>query len=279
MQLQTNESSSDRPDDWPNAPVATEQRPRKNITGVRAFLAFIVSLCALFLASYWWLLPSDSPEPPRPRIKGIFHEDYSDSFAANLFWGGKEWLLHVFSVPWGKEWLLLFFSVLAGVLLGLSISWAWIAERRRKGHSRIVRVVGEPTPSGGEQVFVSYSHRDLSSVERLVQEMERMGYSVWIDREATGAQRYATQIVGAIRTSKLVALMCSRNAFTSDHVIREIYVAGDMKKPFIAFQLDPTELPDEVLYFVSGFPRLPIGSVNIERLQIEIARLFITRPQ
>jgi hypothetical protein len=53
----------------------------------------------------------------------------------------------------------------------------------------------------------------------------------------------------------------------------KIYVAGDMKKPFIAFQLDPTEFPDEVLYFVSGFPRLPIASVNIERLQTEIARL------
>jgi hypothetical protein len=70
-----------------------------------------------------------------------------------------------------------------------------------------------------------------------------------------------------------VALMCSRNAFTSDHVIREVYVAGDYKKPFLAFQLDPTEFPDDILYFISGFPRLPVAAVNSQQLRSEIARL------
>jgi hypothetical protein len=41
--------------------------------------------------------------------------------------------------------------------------------------------------------------------------------------------------------------MCSHNAFASDHVVREIYVAGDLKKPFIAFELDNSEIPDELL--------------------------------
>ena len=90
-----------------------------------------------------------------------------------------------------------------------------------------------------------------------------------------GSQRYAAPIVGAIRGSKLVALMCSRNAFASDHVIREIYVAGDFKKPFIAFQLDPTDFPDDILYFISGFPRIPIAGVNSEQLRSEIARLVV----
>ncbi len=71
--------------------------------------------------------------------------------------------------------------------------------------------------------------------------------------------------------------MCWRSAFASDHVIREIYVAGDFKKPFIAFQLDPTDIPDDVLYFVSGFPRIPIASVNQQQLRSEIARLATQR--
>jgi len=96
---------------------------------------------------------------------------------------------------------------------------------------------------------------------------------VWIDRQSTGSQRYAAPIVRAIRSSKLVALMCSQNAFASDHVIREVYVAGDYKKPFIAFQLDPTEFPDEVLYFVSGFPRVRVEAVDLAQLRSEIARL------
>ena len=123
-------------------------------------------------------------------------------------------------------------------------------------------------------MFVSYSYRDEREVEQLVQQIEQMGYPVYIDRQLTGAQRYAGSIVMAIRTSRLIALMCSRNAFASDHVIREIYVAGDYKKPFIAFQLDATEFPDEVLYFLSGFPRIPIATIDAQRLRSEIARLL-----
>ena len=103
--------------------------------------------------------------------------------------------------------------------------------------------------------------------------MNDLGYAVWIDRQTAGSERYAAPIVRAIRTSRLVALMCSRNAFGSDHVIREVYVAGDYKKPFIVFQLDTTEFPDEVRYFVSGFPRVPIATIDPQRLRSQIAQL------
>jgi TIR domain len=127
---------------------------------------------------------------------------------------------------------------------------------------------------GGKHVFISYSRQDGGTVDSLVRQIEELGYPVWIDREATGPQRYASQIVTAIRASRLVALMCSQHAFASDHVIREIYVAGDCKKPFIAFRLDPTEFPDEVLYFVSGFPRVEIAAMDPQRLHLEIRRLL-----
>jgi TIR domain len=124
------------------------------------------------------------------------------------------------------------------------------------------------------QVFVSYSRLDGKIVDRVVKEIEQAGYPVWIDRELShGAQRYAAPIVRAIKSSKLVALMCSRNAFQSDHVIRELYVAGDYKKPFIAFQLDQSEFPEEVQYFVSGFPRLAVGNLESGSVRSEIARL------
>jgi hypothetical protein len=51
-------------------------------------------------------------------------------------------------------------------------------------------------------------------------------------------------------------------------------VAGDYKKPFIAFQLDQTEFPDELLYFVTGFPRVPVAAIEPERLRSDIARLI-----
>ena len=127
--------------------------------------------------------------------------------------------------------------------------------------------------NGAPQVFVSYSRQDGPTVEQLVQQIEQLGYPVWIDRQSAGSQRYAAPIVRAIRTSRLVALMCSQDAFASDHVIREVYVAGDYKKPFIAFQLDSTEFPDEIFYFVSGFPRVPVATIDRQQLYSQIARL------
>jgi hypothetical protein len=134
-------------------------------------------------------------------------------------------------------------------------------------------VVAENARKAG-QVFVSYSHVDGPAVDQLVQQIEKLGYAVWIDRQAGGSQRYAAPIVRAIRVSNLVALMCSKNSFASDHVIREIYLAGDYKKPFIAFLLDPTDFPDEILYFLTGFPRVPVAAIDPEKLRSAIARVI-----
>jgi hypothetical protein len=158
------------------------------------------------------------------------------------------------------------------------VSTAWSPRRvtRRLAAPSAVPLMSQtpsPPPSGPPEVFVSYSRKDATNVERLVKQIEQLGYAVWIDRQSGGSQRYAAPIVQAIRMSRLIALMCSQNAFASDHVVREIYVAGDCKKPFIAFQLDLTDFPDEILYFLSGFPRIPIASIDQQQLRSEIARL------
>ena len=164
-------------------------------------------------------------------------------------------------------------TAVGGVLIGL-----WRARSRARSQreptateSPLAMARSDETP----QLFVSYSRRDERAVEQLVRELERLGYVVWIDRHSKGAHRYAAPIVRAIRSSGIVALMCSENAFTSDHVIREVYVAGDCKKPFIAFQLDPTDFPDEILYFLSGFPRIPVARIDPQQLRSEIARLIV----
>jgi hypothetical protein len=168
------------------------------------------------------------------------------------------------------------------LILGFGVAWVWIAWSRKNSRraldvSSATKAVSSnsiPAP----QVFVSYSRQDAHTVEKLVRQIEELGYGIWIDRQLSGSQRYAAPIVQALRISRLVALMCSRNAFASDHVIREIYLAGDYKKPFIAFQLDSTtEFPDEVHYFLSGFPRLPVASMDQQQLRAEIAR-FVSTP-
>jgi hypothetical protein len=195
----------------------------------------------------------------------------------NAYLGHKDAVPNEISPPPSdapEMWLLFVFGALfVGVLIGLGAAWArGLRTRRTSKTLPIVTLAPAKTAEHDPHVFVSYSRQDADIVEGLVSEIEGMGYEVWIDRKASDARRYAAPIVGAIRSAKLIALMCSRNAFASDHVIREIYVAGDLKKPFIAFQLDVADFPDDVLYFLSGFPRIPIASVNPQHLRSELAR-------
>jgi hypothetical protein len=39
------------------------------------------------------------------------------------------------------------------------------------------------------------------------------------------------------------------------------------------FQLDHSEFPDEVLYFVTGFPRLSVTAIDAQGLRTELSRL------
>jgi hypothetical protein len=123
-------------------------------------------------------------------------------------------------------------------------------------------------------VFISYSDKDSQMVAQVANEIRQLGHEVWMYSRETGPQRFAARIVQAIRQSKQVALMCSQHAFASDHVIREVYVAGDFKKPFIIFQLDPAEFPDDLLYFISGFPRVLVTPLDAQQLRSQIAKLI-----
>jgi TPR repeat protein len=132
-------------------------------------------------------------------------------------------------------------------------------------------------PAGGSspQVFVSYSRADSDVVDQLVAQIKQLGYTVWIDREETSSQRFAATIVAGIRKARLVALMCSRHSVTSDQVVREVYVAGDCKKPFVIFQLDSTQFPDEFLYFLSGYPRISTTNLDTARLRSQIEKAIV----
>ncbi len=138
-----------------------------------------------------------------------------------------------------------------------------------------LRDVLNPRADSRHQVFISYSRSDAAQVNALTSRIEAAGFTVWIDTQSSDAvPRYAGRIVGAIRSSNVVALMCSRDAFASDHVIREVYVAGDFKKPFVAVQLDEADFPDDLLYFLSGFPRILAADFAPERLRQEIKHLL-----
>ena len=103
-------------------------------------------------------------------------------------------------------------------------------------------------------VFVSYSSKDQTIADKLVDAFKKVGIKTWIATENINAGSYAKQIVEGIRNSSIFAVITSENSIKSQHVLNEIDQAfkrlndGITIMPFIA---DDAEMSDEYSYYLS----------------------------
>lgn len=113
-------------------------------------------------------------------------------------------------------------------------------------------VSAEPGSQAAEpDVFVSYAHANSETVLPLASDLEAGGIGVWIDRDdIKGGQGWAGMIVRAIKSSGRFCLMCSAEAFASDHVRREVYLADKYGKPMLPVKLDDAPMPEDIEYFL-----------------------------
>jgi hypothetical protein len=121
------------------------------------------------------------------------------------------------------------------------------------------------------RVFVSYSRSNGEVVHPLVAEVEAAGRDVWIDREELKAgASSAGMIVRAIRDSDTFCLMCSAEAFQSDNVRRELYIAHKYNRRLLPVRLDFAETPEDFEYFLTGRQWLDLTATNPEERAIRL---------
>jgi len=102
-------------------------------------------------------------------------------------------------------------------------------------------------------VFISYSRQDTKIVDHVVARLKSDGFEVWLDREnIKGGDLWRKQIVKAIHTSDAFLLMLSPNSTASDNVRKEVDLAENAKRRLFPFVLASVDLPEELLYQLSG---------------------------
>jgi hypothetical protein len=110
-----------------------------------------------------------------------------------------------------------------------------------------------PHDPAAPTVFVSYARADNTAVLPVVEAVQAQGRNVWIDKQGiAGGEGWAGEIVRAIRGAHGVVVMCSRHAFESDHVKREVYLADRYRKPMVPIFLEPAPPPEDFEYFFAG---------------------------
>lgn len=118
--------------------------------------------------------------------------------------------------------------------------------------------VGAPEasePSGA--MFVSYARANSTLVLPVIEAAQAAGRNFWLDQQGIGAgDGWAGEIVRAIRVAGGVLVMCSKDAFESDHVKREIYLADRYKKRLLPVYIEQAEAPEDFEYFFAGVQTL-----------------------
>lgn len=104
-----------------------------------------------------------------------------------------------------------------------------------------------------DAVFVSYARANATSVLPVIEGAKEQGRHFWLDQQnISGGDGWAGEIVRAIKAAQGVLVMCSKAAFESDHVKREIYLADRYRKKLVPVFIEQAEPPEDFEYFFAG---------------------------
>jgi TIR domain-containing protein len=120
--------------------------------------------------------------------------------------------------------------------------------------------------SAALDVFISYASADTSVADALCEALEREGVTCWIaPRDVVPGEFYADAIVRAIDASKVIVLVLSQNAVTSQHALREVERASSKRHPVVSFRVDLTPLPAALEYFLNTSHWLDASASGVDR--------------
>jgi hypothetical protein len=146
--------------------------------------------------------------------------------------------------PW------LFAGAISVSAIALAVAATQFAKSLKGGR----RAAARPASPPGGPVFVSYARANQSDVSPIVEAARLAGRAFWPDQKGG----VAGDIVRAIRNAASVVVMCSKAAFESDHVKREIYLADRYKKRLMPVFLENAEPPEDFDYFFAGAQALKL---------------------
>jgi formylglycine-generating enzyme required for sulfatase activity len=94
------------------------------------------------------------------------------------------------------------------------------------------------------QVFISYSRKDITFIDRLAADLKNAGIDVWYDvTRIAGGARWRSEIENALRNSQYVIVVLSPDSIVSEWVEREFLFSSNLKRKIIPLMYRSCEVP------------------------------------
>lgn len=108
---------------------------------------------------------------------------------------------------------------------------------------------------GPNDIYISYSRKDLAFTAMLDQTLTQQGFSVWFDKENIQlADFIRTNIIEAIQFCKVFILVLSPGSVASINVLEEVYLAERQNKKVLPLMWRATSLPVSLQFLLDGLP-------------------------
>jgi TIR domain len=175
--------------------------------------------------------------------------------------------------PAVTEWT---FAIAIALTLGAFVLLAAnLASRVRAAEPRAQTPAPAAATTDAAAMFVSYARANASMVVPVVEAAQREGRKFWLDqRGIVAGDGWAGEIVRAIRGAEGVMVMCSKAAFESDHVKREIYLADRYSKKLVPVFIEQADPPEDFEYFFAGVQSLNLfDTPEADRTQALVSAL------
>ena len=99
----------------------------------------------------------------------------------------------------------------------------------------------------GQKIFISYKSDDRKKVEKIVDNLETLGFQVWYDQELKTGEKWWKKILSEIRNADIFIFMMSEKSLKSVACKKEWHYALDLKKPILPIQLGK-EISHDIIF-------------------------------
>lgn len=119
-------------------------------------------------------------------------------------------------------------------------------------------------------IFISYSREDIRIVESIIEQLEKDGFVIWIDRSGImSGDAFKGIIVEAIEMSKVILFFSSVSSNKSKWCPKEIGIANTRGKKIIPIKLDNSYYNKEVELDLINLNYIDFTNINQREIRIE----------
>lgn len=115
------------------------------------------------------------------------------------------------------------------------------------------------------EIFISYSRLDREFVDQLIEELQRRGFDVWLDRkDISGGTDWRAAISQAIRACRAFLLVLSTDSATSKKVVQELSLADQHGRQIIPIIHETCDIPPDMELQLSTPQRIDFTQHSFE---------------